>query len=61
MGKKRRTYILDQAGEIARLIHVPLGDIRVDAFGVLTTPDQMDKLIALAKKKATPTKQRVNN
>jgi len=60
MGKLRRTHILDQAGDIATLIQVPLDTIRIDAFGVLTTPEQMDKLLMLAKKKTHPAKQRHN-
>lgn len=60
MGKQRRTHILDQVGEIARLIQVPPESIRVETSGVLTTPEQMDKLLTLAKKKNNSAKQKLS-
>lgn len=58
MGKQRRTRIWTQRDELSQLIHEEPEAIKVEAAGLLTTPDQMDKLLLLIRTRATSPKAR---
>jgi hypothetical protein len=59
VGKQRREHILDQAVTIAKLIHVEPDSIKREPEGVVPTPEQMDALLRLIKKRSSATKARV--
>jgi len=59
MGKQRREHIKEQASEVAKLIHVAPESIKTESIGVVIAPEQMDKLLVLAKKKAPAAKAKV--
>lgn len=46
-------HIKDQAGEVAKLIDTTPQSMKMDMSGVTLTPDQMDRLLMLAKGKKT--------
>jgi len=52
-------HIVDQASEIARLVKADPSTIKIESGGVVIPPDQMDRLLALARRRTTSAKTRV--